>query len=309
MTPLPTLRQLRYLVALAEHRHFGRAAEACLVTQSTMSAGLQELETLLGCTLVERDRRHVALTPIGLAVVARARRLLIEAQDLVDAVRAADQPLSGPLRMGVIPTIAPYILPIVLPELRRAYPDLRLILREDLSARLAEQLKGGQLDVLLLALPWPIDGTETLDLGADPFLLAVPAGHPLAEKNLVDWDDIPMHDMLLLEEGHCLRDQALAACRMAGHSGVARGVSGTSLPTIIQMVAGGLGVTLLPAMAVRTGALAGTDLVARPLADPSAKRSIGLVWRASSPRTPEMRELAAPFSQCLARAEGESAPH
>lgn len=297
MTPLPTLRQLRYLTALSEHRHFGRAAESCLVTQSTLSAGIQELESLLNCALVERSRRQVVLTPTGLAVAERARRLLLDAQDLVDAVRAADAPLTGTLRLGVIPTIAPYLLPRVLPALHTAYPNLRLILREDLSARLAEGLKAGDLDLVLLALPWPIDGVEEMALSDDAFLLVLPATHPLAQKEPIAWEDIPMDEMLLMEEGHCLRDHALAACRMAGIKGGRNGLYGTSLQTIVQMVAGGLGMTFLPEMAVEAGALAGTGLVARRLSDAGAKRQIGLVWRASSPRAAEMRRLGAWFAK------------
>ena len=289
MNPLPTLRQLRYLTALAEHRHFGRAAEECLVTQSTLSAGLQELETLLGASLVERTRRSVRLTSLGEEVAARARRLLRDAQDLVDAVRAADAPLSGPLRLGVIPTIAPYLLPRVLPDLRRAYPNLRLILREDLSARLMEGLKGGDLDLLLLALPWAAEGITFLPIGDDPFLLALPPGHPLAGDTPLAIDTLPADQLLLLEEGHCLRDHALAACHLAPHRD--QGLTGTSLHTVVQMVAGGLGITLLPKMAVESGALAGSGLVARPLADAGAKRGIGLAWRASSARSGEFRLL------------------
>jgi LysR family hydrogen peroxide-inducible transcriptional activator len=300
MTPLPTLRQLRYLTALAEHGHFGRAAEACLVTQSTLSAGLQELEALLGTVLVERTKRHVMLTPLGLAVTERARRLLVDAQELVDTVRAADAPLSGALRLGVIPTIAPYLLPRVMPALRAAYPQLKLVLREDMSARLAEALKRGALDVLLLALPWPIEGVETLDVGDDAFLLAVPPGHPLATAPAIHSTDLALAELLLLEEGHCLRDHALAACHMVARPGGEQAVSGTSLHTVVQMVANGLGVTLLPKMAVEAGALAGTDLVVRSLADPGAKRRIGLAWRASSPRKAELQALAAVIASGMA---------
>jgi len=292
MSPLPTLRQLRYLTALAEHGHFGRAAEACSVTQSTLSAGLQELETLLGTVLVERTKRQVMLTALGQAVAARARRLLVDARELVDTVRAADLPLSGSLRMGVIPTIAPYLLPRAMPLLRAAYPQLKLFLREDMSARLAAALKDGELDVLLLALPWPIDGTEIHELGDDPFLLAVPPGHPLASATEIQSMDLPLDELLLLEEGHCLSTHALAACGMAAGQLGDHGLSGTSLHTIVQMVANGLGVTLLPKMAVEAGTLAGTDLVARAMADPDAKRRIGLVWRVSSPRRAEMVALA-----------------
>ncbi len=299
MTPLPTLRQLRYLTALAELGHFGRAAEACLVTQSTLSAGLQELETLLGAALVERTTRHVTLTPLGHAVVARARRLLADVQDLIDEVRAADDPLTGELRLGVIPTIAPYLLPRALPRLRAAYPRLRLILKEDLSDRLADALKAADLDVLLLALPWPLEGAEILDLGDDPFLLAVPPDHPLAHGATIALPDLPSDELLLLGEGHCLREHALAACRLVDRAGDGQGLVGTSLHTIVQMVAGGLGITLLPKMAVDAGALANAGLVAKPLADAEAKRRIGLAWRRSSPRKAEMLALGEFFARAL----------
>ena len=299
MTPLPTLRQLRYLVALADHRHFGHAAEECLVTQSTLSAGLQELETLLGAPLVERTRRSVMVTSLGDEVAERARRLLRDARDLVDTVRAADAPLSGPLRLGVIPTVAPYLLPRLLPSLRQAYPQLRLILREDLSARLMEALKAGELDVLLLALPWPADGVTFLPLGDDPFLLAVPPGHALAGDGPFDIADLPSDQLLLLEEGHCLRDHALAACRLAPHHD--HGLTGTSLHTVVQMVAGGLGITLLPQMAVESGALAGSGLVVRPLTggDGAPTRGIGLAWRAASARATDFRLLGAALARSM----------
>ena len=300
MTPLPTLRQLRYLIALADHGHFGRAADACLVTQSTLSAGLQELESVLGVALAERTKRKVMLTPLGLEVVDRARRLLVEAQGLVDAVRAADAPLSGALRLGVIPTIAPYLLPRILPALRRQFPNLKLILREDLSARLTESLREGHLDVLLLALPWLADGVETIDLADDPFFLVLPPDHPLAKQEIIEPQDLPLEELLLLEEGHCLRDHALAACHLLYDPGREHSLSGTSLATLVQMVAGGLGVTLLPQMAVSAGALAGTGLVARSLGSSGAKRRIGMLWRSTSPRKVELTVLARVFAHEMA---------
>lgn len=289
MKVLPTLRQLRYLVALAEHRHFGRAAEACLATQSTLSAGLQELETLLGVVLVERTKRRVMLTPLGEEVVARAHQVLRGAEEIADLAAASGEPLSGPLRLGVIPTIGPYLLPGVLPALRRAHPRLRLYLREDQTARLLERLAAGDLDVALIALPYPAGAIETLAVATDPFLLACPPDHPLAAKAEVAGDDLAGVDLLLLEEGHCLREHALAACHLPGPAR-GEGVLATSLPTLVQMVANGLGVTLIPEMAVRGGVLAGADLVTRPLADGSG-RTIGLAWRPSSPRKAEFRLL------------------
>lgn len=290
MRALPTLRQLRYLVALAEHRHFGRAAEACLATQSTLSAGLQELENLLGVTLVERTKRKVLLTPLGEEVVARARAVLRGAEEIADLAAASGVPLTGRVRLGVIPTIGPYLLPRVLPGLRAAHPRLRLYLREDLTARLLERLLAGDLDAALIALPYPVGDLEAETVGEDPFVVACPPDHPLAARAVVTADDLAGVELLLLEEGHCLREHALAACRLLGPSR-GEGVLATSLHTLVQMVANGLGVTLIPAMAVRGGVLAGTALVTRPLADGSG-RGIGLVWRASSPRKDEFRLFA-----------------
>jgi LysR family hydrogen peroxide-inducible transcriptional activator len=287
---LPTLRQLRYLVALAEHRHFGRAAEACLATQSTLSAGLQELENLLGVVLVERTKRKVMLTPLGEEVVERARVVLRGAEEISDLAAAASEPLSGPLRLGVIPTIGPYLLPRVLPRLREAHPKLRLYLREDLTARLLDRLGAGDLDVVLIALPYAASDIETLEVAQDPFLLACAADHPLAARTEVSSADLVGADLLLLEEGHCLRDHALAACHLPGPAR-GEGVLGTSLATLVQMVANGLGVTLLPKMAADAGVLAGTDLVTRPIVD-GGTRGIGLAWRPSSPRKADFRALA-----------------
>lgn len=289
MKILPTLRQLRYLVALSEHRHFGRAAEACLATQSTLSAGLQELENLLGVVLVERTKRKVMLTPLGEEVVARARVVLRDAEAIADLAAAASEPLSGPLRLGVIPTIGPFLLPRVLPALRQVHPKLRLYLREDLTARLLDRLGAGDLDVVLIALPYAAPDIETLQVAEEPFLLACPPDHPLAAKPDLRSADLLGADLLLLEEGHCLRDHALAACHLPGPAR-GDGVLGTSLATLVQMVANGLGVTLLPRMAVECGVLAGTGLVTRPIAD-SGTRGIGLAWRPSSPRKADFRAL------------------
>ncbi|CAA7627948.1 HTH-type transcriptional regulator EstR [Candidatus Terasakiella magnetica] len=288
-THLPTLRQLRYLVALAEHRHFGRAAEACFATQSTLSAGLQELEALLGVTLVERTKRKVLMTPLGEEVTARARLLLRGAEDITDLVHAAQVPLSGPLRLGVIPTIAPFLLPRVLPGLRTEFPRLRLLLREDLTARLLERLSNGELDVALLALPYDAPDLNMLALAEDPFVLACLPDHPLAAKAEISGIDLAGCELLLLEEGHCLRDHALAACSLPAPSR-GDGMLATSLGTLVQMVANGLGVTLLPRLAVDCGILAGTALITVPLAG-GGSRQLGLAWRRSSARQAEFRLL------------------
>lgn len=281
MKRLPSLRQLRYLVAVADTGHFGRAAERCAVTQSTLSAGLKELEAMLGSTLIERDRRLATPTPIGTEIVVRARRLLAEAEDLVDLARGAAAPLSGPLRIGVIPTIAPYLLPDLLPHLRERYPALQPFLVEDQTARLVERLSAGTLDVAILALPYDLPRLTTLPLFDDPFLVAAPTGHKLLGQAPVPPASLAGETLLLLADGHCLREHALSACGL-GRDTTGRAVEATSLSTLIHMVDSGLGVTLLPAMAVRAGALRGTRIETRPLDGPDASRTVGLAWRASS---------------------------
>lgn len=293
MNPLPTLRQLRYLVAIDDHRHFGHAAEACSATQSTLSAGLQELETLLGATLVERTKRRVLMTALGAEVTTRARKLLRDADAITELVRASGPPLSGPLRLGVIPTIGPYFLPRILPPLRAAYPNLRLILREDLTARLLDRLGQGDLDLVLLALPYRAEEFVFETLFSDPFVLACRADHPFARMSPLPPAAEMEKELLLLEEGHCLRDHALAACHLSPIPSDAPGeeerILATSLTTLVQMVDGGLGITLLPQMAVESGILKGTDLVTRSLGAKAPARQIGLAWRASSPRDKEFR--------------------
>jgi LysR family transcriptional regulator, hydrogen peroxide-inducible genes activator len=300
MNALPSLRHLRYLAALAETKHFGRAAEACFVTQSTLSAGLKELESQLGVTLVERTKRRVMVTPLGEEVVARARRLLSEAGEIVDLVRAAAEPLSGPLALGVIPTVAPFLLPKVLARVRKAHPKLKLHLVEDLTARLLERLNAGAIDLALIALPYRAPDIETLALGDDPFLLATPAGHPLAGHEHVDAGELDRAPLLLLEEGHCLRDHALAACRLAEAAPAGERLQATSLHTLTQMVAGGMGVTLLPQMAVDAGLAKGTGITTTRLHDPDATRKIGFAWRPSSARKAEFKTLAEYFRAALA---------
>ena len=291
MRALPTLRQLRYLVAIAEHRHFGRAAEACFATQSPLSAGLQELENRLDVKLVERSKRRVMLTPLGEQVVARSRVVLREAEDIAELASASKDPLSSPLRLGVIPTIGPYLLPRVLPPLRQRYPNLRLYLREDMTGRLLDALQDGEIDAALIALPFPTEELEVRELGTDPFLLACRSDDPLAKAKPAELEHLPEDRLLLLDEGHCLREHALAACHLepARHRDDFRA---TSLPTLVQMVANRLGITLLPKMAVDSGLLGGTGLIARPLPDTLPARDIALVWRRTTPRGLEFNMLA-----------------
>jgi len=282
----PSLRQWQYLVSLSENRHFGRAAEACFVTQSTLSAGIQELETQLGAALVDRTKRKVVLTPLGEDLAGRARELLGQAEDMVLLARAASVPLSGPLRLGVIPTISPFLLPRVLPSLRKRFPDLRLFLREDLTARLVEQLQAGKLDLLLIALPYEGGALDTMTLLEDDFLVACREDHALARRNTVKLDELSDAPLLLLEDGHCLRDHALAACRLPP-SPRRDGFAATSLHTLVQMVDSGLGITLLPRLALNAGILRGTDVTTRPLGAGDTSRHIGLAWRRGTQRAKE----------------------
>ena len=291
MVNLPSLRHLRHFTALDDQRHFGRAAEACHVTQSTLSASIKELEGLLETVLVDRSRRRVVLTPIGIETAERARRIIREAEQLVEATRASREPLSGTVRLGTIPTIGPFLLPRVLRGLREAYGNLKLYLVEDLTDRLIEALHRGQLDVVLLALPYDCGAVETLVLFEDPFVVGLPQQHPLAKESRVDPQRLWHGDLLLLRDGHCLRDHALAACHLADRR-VTEGFEATSLPTLVQMVDNGLGTTLLPTLAVDAGLLIGTSLVTRPLLPHAPARKIGLIWRRGTGRRNEFRLLA-----------------
>lgn len=291
MTALPTLRQLAYLVELAERLNFRAAAEAQFVTQSTLSAGIKELEAQLGVQLVERDKHHVRLTTLGEDVAARGRELLAAATDLAEAARSARGPLSGPLRLGAIPTIAPYLLPGMLPALRRAYADLKLYLREDLTTRLLDRLRTSRLDVALIALPFETGDLYVRELFKDDFSYVAREGDPAVRGKAVPLRKIDTSDLLLLEEGHCLRDHAIAACGPRRRAWESR-VEATSLTTLIHMVEGGLGVTLLPRITLDAGILKGTRLVARPFASPAPSRTLALVARRTSSRLGDADLLA-----------------
>jgi LysR family hydrogen peroxide-inducible transcriptional activator len=311
MTPLPTPQQLRYLLALADHQHFGQAAAACHVSQSTLSAGLLALERQLDTRILAREGgKRPSFTPLGHELVLRARTAVAALEAIAEAADAARAPMSGPLRLGVIPTIGPFLLPRLMPLLRVRYPRLRLFLREDTTARLLDRLAAGRLDLLLLALPYDCAGAQTLQVARDPFLVALPPGHPLAGTGSavgnigggIAVQALAGERMLLLEEGHCLRDQALAACRRPSRADRPRpaelddghpdGFAATSLHTLVQMVAGGLGLTLLPQLAVDGQVTAGAEVVLRPLSGAGASRTLGLAWRANSPREAEFRGLA-----------------
>ena len=290
MARQPTLRQMRYLSAVAEHTHFGEAAKACHVSQSTLSAGILELEEALGAALLERNNRRVILTTLGRDVLGRARGILLEVEDLMGVCDAARKPFSGKMRLGIIPTIAPFILPKLLKRLRREHPDFQLFIREDLSEHIINALQHGELDVLLLALPYPAENAETMKLFEDEFLFACPKGHPLDRAGGIFTADLRQQDVLLLEDGHCLRDHALEACKLKD-SDVAIPYQATSLNTIAQMVANGIGVTLLPRMALEARILAGTNVRTRQFREKGVARTIGLMWRKKTPRRAEFRLL------------------
>lgn len=293
---LPSLRQLHYFVALAEQLNFTRAAEACFVSQSTLSASLKELETLLGVQLVERDRQVVMLTDVGKEVAGRARALLASTQDLMDVASSQQLPMHGQLRLGIIPTIAPFLLPLALPPLRAAWPALGLVLREDLTASLLARLEDGQLDFALIALPYETGHLVVEKLFDDELWIVGRQGDPeLAAMHIAP--TLALTDrLLLLEEGHCLRDHALYACGDAlAHK--PRAVEATSLLTLVQMVESGLGIGLVPAMAVHCGLANSPSLTAKPLAKPAPTRTIALVTRRSSSRKHEFELLAEIFQQ------------
>ena len=287
---LPTVKQLQYLVALRRFGHFGKAADACFVTQSTLSAGLRELETLLGTTLVERTRRVVRFTALGEKIADKAVSVLRETEELAEMARAQGRPLHGDLRMGVIPTIAPFLLPTMLPRLRQQWPELKLYLREETSSAACEALHRGQLDCVLLALPFACGDVDSTALFEDPLFVAYPRGEAPDEPS-IDAAEIDERRLLLLEDGHCLKDHALSACNRPELRANAE-MMGTSLHTLVQMVDNGLGLTFVPGMAIEAGLLTGTRVDARPLRSDHPYRRISLIWRKSSPREAEFKMLA-----------------
>jgi LysR family hydrogen peroxide-inducible transcriptional activator len=290
---LPTLRQLQYLKLLAEHGSFSRAADAAHVTQPTLSAGVQELEKILGAPVVDRARSGVILTKVGEEAVRRASDVLARAEDLVQAARSAGRPLSGRFRLGVIPTIAPFMLPKALPAIRERFPELRLFLREDLTAKLVAGLKAGSLDAALIALPFDTTGIDTAHISDDELLAAIPANHPLLADARVTPEALEHEDLILLEDGHCLREHALSACSLEGpRPGDEGSFAATSLATLVQMVGSGLGVSLLPAMAIEAGLTDSAPIAVRHLVEKVPSREIVVAWRAGSSREADARLLA-----------------
>lgn len=291
MAALPSLRQLRYFVVLAKELNFTRAAEACFVGQSTLSAGLKELEEALGVRLVERDRQNVSITPVGLDVLERAKAILAASEDLVEYANTTAKPMSSVIRLGVIPTIAPFLLPNVLPDIRRTFPDLKIALREDLSANLLSRLSDHQLDFALIALPYDVEGLLVKELFDDEFYLVARQEDPALKGKVIHMPAKLAERLLLLEEGHCLREHSLQACKRSDIR-KADGMEATSLLTLLQMVESGMGIALLPEMAVKGGLLNGTSLVARPLSQPAPKRIIALVARSSTVHMEEFEALS-----------------
>lgn len=303
MAYLPTPQQLRYLVTLAETGHFGRAALACSVSQSTLSAGILALENALDARILDRAvAKHPVFTPLGLELVDKARFALSALSDVAEAADAARAPLSGPLRLGIIPTIGPFLLPRLMPALRENYKSLRLFLREDQTDRLLDQLETGQLDLLILAYPYACGEAETLDVVRDDFLVALPPDHVLARREAISRTDLTSEQFLLLEDGHCLRDQVLSVCGTSVRREREQRFAATSLHTLIQMVAGGLGITLVPRLAVDAGLTKDTGVEIRRLEGAGGWRSIGLAWRAGSPRAGEYRGLAPLLASACANA-------
>ena len=289
MMRLPTLKQLQYFLALTETGHFGRAAELCFVSQSAFSNAIQELESTLGAELVDRTNRNVTITATGQEVAVQARLVVADAESLVDIARGRDDPLTGELRLGVIPTIAPFVLPGLLPKLRKQYPELELLLTEDQTERIYRRLMDGELDVLLLALPWNMKGVEELPLFRDPFCLACREGTDRVDPEHYRFNRLDTDSVLLLEDGHCLRDHTLAACKIRGTEKVRR-FGASSLLTLIEMVDADLGITFLPEMARDSTLLRSTRVRLYPM-DERSYRTIGLVWRKGSRRVDEFRLL------------------
>ena len=296
---LPTLTQLRHLIALNEHQHFGRAAEACFIMQSSLSTSIKELERTLGQPLVERTKRKVMMLPLGIEVIDRARHVVRDVEDISDLANAASAPLSTPIRLGVIPSIAPFLLPRVLPALKKAYPNLKLYLREAQSAPLVRQLEDGELDLLLLAFPYSTHDLECNIFAEDPFWIAFPKGHPYSQKEHIHIQGLDPESLMLLEEGHCLRDQTLSAFGPVPPQ-IQTDFQASSLHTLVQMVDNGLGLTVLPKMAVDTGITKSTRIQVRPLDGPYTSRQIGLTWRKTSTRKAEYEHLASFFRDELA---------
>lgn len=304
---LPTLRQMQYFVAVAETGSFGRAATQCNVSQSSLSDGIRQLEETVGMPLIDRSNRTVSLTGAGDECLGRMKALLVGARDLMDAVRAGQAPLVGRIRLGVIPSIAPYLLPRALPHLRRAFPELRLHLREDLTRVMLEDLRAGRLDTCLIAFPAQTDGLVREIVAEDSLMLAVDGRHRLAGRPTVRSDELLGETLLLLEDGHCLRDHVRAAApELIGQQN--EEIRASSLATLVHMVDNELGITFIPRIAIEAGILSGTDISLSQLADRPARRSLGLVWRRGSSREADFHILAGYLRRFAIEPSGDLSP-
>jgi LysR family hydrogen peroxide-inducible transcriptional activator len=292
------LRDLRYFVALADTRHFGKAAERSFVSQPTLSAQIKKLETYLGVQLIERQPRKVTLTEMGTRILPLARSILQESDEIVSLARNDHDPLSGKLKVALIPTIGPYLLPLVARKLRKQLPLLKVMLYEYQTQPLLEKLRAGDIDLGILALPVPLDGLEARPLYDEDFTLAVPSNSPLAKRSNVKIDDLSGETLLLLEDGHCLRDQALDVCSRIDVK-ESEDYRATSLETLRQMVAAGLGITLLPKLATRGPFGSGQGLTVKEFSRPVPSRSIGAVWRKSTARTDAIKAVCAAIQSSM----------
>ncbi len=302
MPQRPSIRQLEYAVAVAETLHFGRAARQCAVTQPALSAQIQQLEELLGVQIFERSRRRVLVTPEGARILEKAREALGTLDELLSRAHDAGEPLAGPLRMGVIPTVAPYLLPPLLPLVRKLHPALELILREEQTARLVEHLEAGRLDLVFVALPVDEADLVELPLLDEPFWFVAPQGHRLLAPKPATLPESALlgEEVLLLEDGHCLRAQALSVCQRAGARVPGR-IQATSLSTLVQMVANGLGVTLLPERSLQVEVRPGQGLGAKRFRSPVPQRTLGLAWRRGAAREADFRLLGESLQRALER--------
>ncbi len=296
MVNLPTVKQLRYLIALEKHLHFGNAAKTCFVTQSAFSVAIKELENILNTSLVDRTNRSVVFTSTGTLVAQQARLAIFDLEGIIDIAKSTQAPLSGPLKMGVIPTIAPFLLPRILPAMRKQYPQLELYLKEEQTSRIHRLLLEGELDILLLALPVDLINTESISIFNDPFKLAYRKGTELIDPENFSPNKLNKESILLLEDGHCLRDHAMSACNLSKKEKISK-FSASSLYSLIQMVDSDLGITFVPQMAVDSGLLKQTHVITAELKEKSY-REIGLMWRKSSVRKDEFNLLADVIRNC-----------
>ena len=297
---LPTLRQLHYLTVVTELKHFGKAAEQCFVTQSTLSAGIQELESLLGSPLLERTNRRVLVTPLGEEITKRAQHILSLSADLVDLAKFEHSPLSGRLRIGIIPSISPFLLPKALPAIRDQLSNIEFVLIEQQSEELIRQLHSGEIDLVVMAFPFDIGQLKHTIFGSESFWVALPKEHPLQYKDQIDPTELRSDELMLLSEGHCLREHALSACQLPPTS-YRTTMQGTSLYTLIEMVAGGLGITLLPEMAINSDIVKHADITIKPLLNREGKamRELGLVWRPSFKADDAIQQISQYFRDAV----------